>query len=119
MSGCELLTVLWEKGIGVTAADGRLRLEAPRGVLTSELRAKVAEHKGEMLALLGEPVVAAWVGLRLSIEDLPSFKEQWGLGVVAAAWPEGAPCPVFTMVPARGAEGECGHGDATCQGRKS
>nr|QEO74845.1 condensation domain-containing protein [uncultured bacterium] len=40
-------------GVELEASGGRLRCNAPKGVLTSELRAELAARKGELLAVLG------------------------------------------------------------------
>jgi hypothetical protein len=39
-------------GIGLFILDGKLRVEAPRGVLTPELRAELSIHKAEIVRLL-------------------------------------------------------------------
>ena len=52
MSADELVTYLRGAGVELAAKGDRLHCNAPRGTLTPELRAKLAEHKGEVLALL-------------------------------------------------------------------
>ena len=34
-----------------------------------------------------------WVGQCVKIEDLPAFKEKWGLRTVNSEWLEGEACP--------------------------
>jgi TubC N-terminal docking domain len=52
MSGSLLLEALRAHGVSVTAVADRLRVEAPRGVLTPEVREQLALHKAELLSLL-------------------------------------------------------------------
>jgi len=47
-----LLEELRQLGATAAVVDGRLRIEAPRGRVTPELRATLATHKAELLALL-------------------------------------------------------------------
>jgi hypothetical protein len=51
-----LLTELRELGATVAVVNGRLRIEARRGVLTPELREALTAYKGEVLALLRSPM---------------------------------------------------------------
>lgn len=39
-------------GVKITAVDGKLRVDAPSGVLTDDLRAALKEHKAGLLAQL-------------------------------------------------------------------
>ncbi len=48
----DLLTQLQNLDIRVTVDDDRLRLNAPQGALTADLRAKLVAHKSEILAYL-------------------------------------------------------------------
>ena len=51
-----LLTDLLARGVRITAAGERLIVDAPKGVVTDELRQSIADHKLELLALLdGDP----------------------------------------------------------------
>ena len=52
MSAAQLLAELRARDCDVTALDERLRVDAPAGVLTPDLRAVIAQHKPELLALL-------------------------------------------------------------------
>ena len=52
MTPTVLLTTLATAGAVVAAAGERLRVEAPPGVLTPQLRAAITEHKGELLRLI-------------------------------------------------------------------
>ena len=55
MNAGELLDLLRANAIGIVSDDGTLRLKAPRGFLTTELRDALAEHKPELIRLLTEP----------------------------------------------------------------
>jgi hypothetical protein len=48
----ELLATLRRSGIELTVHGGRLRVEAPRGAVTPELRRELREHKPELIAEL-------------------------------------------------------------------
>lgn len=47
-----LLADLTTRGVRLSLNDGRLRIEAPKGVLTPELRSALTEHKLELIAFL-------------------------------------------------------------------
>lgn len=55
MSAPELLAQLTALGATVQAVEDRLRIEAPMGALTPELRTALAEQKPALLMLLREP----------------------------------------------------------------
>ena len=52
MTAFEILTDLREAGAIVTIAGDKLRLEVPKGVLTGELKQRLATHKAEIIGLL-------------------------------------------------------------------
>ncbi len=54
MNATEILEMAVAAGIELTANDDKLAYHAPKGSLTPELRALLAEHKAEVLELLGE-----------------------------------------------------------------
>jgi hypothetical protein len=54
MTPLELLVALRRRGIDLTVDGERLRVEAPRGALTPELRRTLAEHKPELIAELSQ-----------------------------------------------------------------
>ena len=58
MSAAELLAELRGRGIQLEAVDRRLRYAAPKGTLTADLRAAVADAKDELLRLLTLPATA-------------------------------------------------------------
>jgi hypothetical protein len=52
MTPSTLLTDLSRAGIVLTAANGRLAYDAPRGAMTPALLVTLKEHKGELIALV-------------------------------------------------------------------
>lgn len=52
MTATTLLNDLAARGVRVWAEAHRLKLDAPRGALTDQDKARLAEHKPELLALL-------------------------------------------------------------------
>lgn len=52
MTQTELLSEVKTHGIGLSVVDGRLRIEAPRGTLTPELKNELTLHKGEIIEAL-------------------------------------------------------------------
>ena len=52
MNLSDLLADLSERGVKLSAAEGELRVRAPKGVLTPELQKELSSHKAELLALL-------------------------------------------------------------------
>jgi hypothetical protein len=50
------LDSLTRRGVRLSAASGRLDIDAPAGVLTAEDRVALAEHKAELVAILTAPV---------------------------------------------------------------
>ena len=62
-----LFTELIQKGVRLTVADGRLKVRAPTGVLTEELRQAMAAHKAGLRRFATSPFVETIDGLgRLS-----------------------------------------------------
>jgi hypothetical protein len=82
----ELLANLQRLGVVLTARQGRLRVDSPRGAITQALRAELAQNKAELLAFLERrPPVAGpppWHGQKVAVQDLPAFRARWGLRVV-------------------------------------
>lgn len=61
----ELLAELFDRGVKLWADGDQLRIRAPKGVLTPELRDSLGEQKAELLLLLGQSKMGA------SATDLP------------------------------------------------
>jgi len=53
----ELLTELSARGVIIKAVDNKLRIDAPKGALTSELRQAIAEQKLAILTLMQRNVI--------------------------------------------------------------
>ncbi|MFK7967132.1 MAG: amino acid adenylation domain-containing protein [Burkholderiaceae bacterium] len=52
MSARDLVTQLSSLGVKIVAEEGQLRIRAPKGVLTAEIRESLAQHKSELIRLL-------------------------------------------------------------------
>jgi hypothetical protein len=65
MSAVELLDTLTASGVRVWAEGGKLKLDAPRGVVTPELKDRLTAHKPELLAALTADAPEACEGLGL------------------------------------------------------
>ena len=82
MTASEFLSYLRKKGIRLWAEGNKLRYSAPKGALTADIRAELAERKAEVLSFLGETTTIAALDLssiRAISQDgeLPlSFAEQ-------------------------------------------
>jgi len=55
MNAAELITELEASGVMIEAAGDRLRVDAPKGAVTLELREALAACKAEVLAILNAP----------------------------------------------------------------
>ncbi len=79
MTAIELLTLLNQQGITLSVDSGDLRISAPKGSITEELRAGLVQHKAELIELLTNAAADAQPDL-VSIPrdaDLPlSFAQQ-------------------------------------------
>ena len=58
MTVVELLALLNKQGIALSAEGGELRISAPKGSLTDELRSQLVEHKRELLELFSNKAAA-------------------------------------------------------------
>jgi TubC N-terminal docking domain len=54
MNAEEVLLELRSRGAYIEVCDQRLRIEAPRGVITSELRQALVAHKSKLIASLAD-----------------------------------------------------------------
>lgn len=52
MSAVELLTELESRGVHITADGDRLRIRAPKGAITPELRERLEQNKPEIISAL-------------------------------------------------------------------
>lgn len=78
MTANHLLALTREAGIVLEAQGERLMVDAPRGVLTPELRAELANHKPELLAVL-VPVTAVVTLKNGPTLPLPALRLVWDL----------------------------------------
>lgn len=86
MSAVQLIHQCRDAGIRLQARGDRLHVEAPRGVVTPELRQQLAEHKADLLDQLGIRVrllvlaktlaIPRAVVDALTVEDLEATAEQ-------------------------------------------
>lgn len=76
------LSELEQAGIIATAAGGKLRLSAPAGRLTADLRERVAEHRDELLNELAE---------LQALCDVQRERERMDRGLPPLAWGDPAP----------------------------
>jgi hypothetical protein len=59
MSAATILTDLTAWGVRIWTEADRIKLDAPNGVLTDGIKAQLAAHKAELLAILGSQSAAA------------------------------------------------------------
>ncbi|MCX7595078.1 MAG: amino acid adenylation domain-containing protein [Fischerella sp.] len=71
-----LLTSLCERGVKLSANGDLLDVDAPKGVMTPELRNSLAEHKAELLALLGQNNTNASLTSLPTIVPAPESRHQ-------------------------------------------
>ena len=86
MTAAALLAALQTRGVRLAAVGDRLRVEAPRGVLTAADRAALAAHKAALLALLRAdadpwPALlqrfrAAWLAVGQQYDNAPPAERQ-------------------------------------------
>jgi len=82
MNATSLLDELRQMGATVVVVDGRLRIEAPRGRVTPELRSTLADHKAELLTLLSNTLPAA-DPRRLDLADCIELLDEMHAGIRA------------------------------------
>jgi amino acid adenylation domain-containing protein len=61
VSIAEFVSLLWNLDIRLSAEGERLRVNAPKGVLTSDLREQISDRKSEILKFLGDTSASALV----------------------------------------------------------
>ena len=79
MTAEALLQELWSRGVRLTPEGDRIRYCAPRGALTPELRARLSEHRGEVLSVLQ--------GQREPLKSAPALEVRQQIGAVRIASP--------------------------------
>jgi hypothetical protein len=82
MTALGLLAGLSERGVILSASDGRLVIDAPTGVVTGEDLATVGRLKAEVLAIVmagTEPPAPSWPPRDRRLSTWPdSWRERWG-----------------------------------------
>lgn len=78
MTAGELLRELHRRGVRLTAHEGRLRCEAPRGTITPDLVEAMRQHKAAVLAILQGAEVEAGPEWRPRLGE--SFPAVWPSG---------------------------------------
>jgi hypothetical protein len=68
MTAAALLTELRNRGAAVAVVGDRLRVEAPVGTVTPEMREALAAHKPELLRLLSTPTLDADAGQLVAVK---------------------------------------------------
>jgi hypothetical protein len=84
----ELLACVWQRDIRLATRDSKLISDAQTGALTDEIKAALAEHKPDLLALIspgGTPLTQApaaampWPPRPAELADWPiDWRERWG-----------------------------------------
>lgn len=78
-----LLADLSAAGVILTAAGDKLRIEAPAGAITPELRARLAEHKAALLArLIDDAQPAPPEIVRIPLDGMAEHLQARGLRVI-------------------------------------
>jgi hypothetical protein len=93
MTAADLLTSCRERGIVLIDEGENLRFRAPRGAMTPDLKAALARHKRELLAMLRESIdqeMSLGTGPEVSAET-EDKRPVWVL------YPDGFPEKVFTV----------------------
>lgn len=82
MTATALLTDLTSRGVRLWAESDRLKVDAPRGTLTTDDKTMLAEHKAELLALLSEPEPPRKSGRQLAAKLLARHECPDGCGAL-------------------------------------
>ncbi len=77
----EFITFLRDSDISIAVVDGRLRINAPTGALTAEIKSELTKRKAEIISFLGreleDRITSATIKHVARDEDLPlSFSQQ-------------------------------------------
>lgn len=75
MTAADLLTKLQARKVRIDAIGGRLRIDAPKGVVTADLLQVLAEHKTEIMARIqGKPYLTARAELVIPLDAAPRYR---------------------------------------------
>ncbi len=89
----ELTAELTARGVKIEAVDGKLRVDAPSGALTVDLRAALGDHKAALVARFGPsvpskpsvPSARETPPVRIPLGTLSDYLAQNGLRVVGGS----------------------------------
>lgn len=81
----ELINELRRRGATLTPNGDKLRITAPRGVITPQLRDQIAQHKPALMRLLRDAPGDVDDGSFPPLEEPPAFGQVWS-GYAPAAW---------------------------------
>jgi hypothetical protein len=85
LTNAEFLSLLRHRNIDVSARDGRLRINAPAGVLDAPLRAELTRRKSDLLRLIGSADARSSAGPLAPgrrTEKIPQTHAQQGLWLI-------------------------------------
>src|SRR5688572_11418992 len=95
MTAQELLERLTSRGVRLAATEGRLRFDAPAGVMSPELRRELAQHKPELLVLLAKSDLARLVQQAAALPEMPGHR----LACSAPSPRWRTPCSACALLP--------------------
>ena len=102
MSVAALILELEAKGVRLTVTGSKLRVNAPQGTITPDLRMQLVEHKPELIALFSEPpsldapreLLAGWRGAARELGELAGYPRV-ALDPARSVGPGAAPWRLF------------------------
>jgi TubC N-terminal docking domain len=98
MNAAELIIELEARGVMIESAGDRLRVDAPKGVITPELREALAACKAEVLAILNTP------------ED----EIEWRVAAMLPQIPHVGPIPFLVAKTTEAVGANCCHSCGDC-----
>jgi hypothetical protein len=98
MNADELLTELDVRGVLIETTGGRLRVDAPKGAITPELREVLMACKAEVLAIL----------------NTPDDEIEWRVEGMLSQIPNVGPIPFLVAKPTEAIEPNCSHSCGNC-----
>ena len=93
MTATELLETCRRHGVALMEDRGMLRFRAPKGLMSPKWKAALADHKRELLAILG--AANTQVDSQAAVPLIPAPEED--IRPVWVLYPNGYPDKVFTL----------------------
>ena len=93
MTAAELITELEARGVLIEVTGDRLRVDAPKGAITPELRAALTARKAEVLAIL----------------NTPDDEIKWRVEAMLPQIPNAGPIPFLAAKPGEAIAPNCCH----------